>query len=1359
MPFYARLLLLFALAAQAAFGADDVYVPDELRDWQAWVLDGKEYRNCPFYFERTPRDRGDYVCAWPETLDIVVDRAGAQFTQRWGVGAADSWLPLPGDRSYWPDDVTANGASVSVVEHNGMPSVRMPPGNYVLRGRFEWDERPGSLPIPPQSGLVTLTVNGQRIARPELGRDGVFLGERQTETQARDTVQTQVYRLVADDVPTRLVTVLEIDVSGSVREELFGPVLPDGFVPLSIRSVLPAKLEADGRLRVQVRPGRWEVWLSARAAGVLNAVVFGGGTLNLPDDEIWSYRGADRLRVTAAEGLAPVDPLRVEVPGDWAELPAFRITKGETLVITERSRGLVSADNDLGLRRKIWLDFDGAGFVARDALGGTMRRDWRLDMRPPFRLESATSGGENLLVTKGQEPGWTGIELREPNLDALTLARSESGGRMPVTGWDARFANVDARLYLPPGYKLLAAPGVDSATGSWAGQWQLLDFFLVLIITVAAWKLFGRKTGVVALLALALSYQELNAPAWLWLNLLIAIALLRVAPDGRLRAVVRTYLGASALLLVLALVPFVADQLRIAIYPQLEPQVGVLHYARTADEFAPVTAPSTPELRMEMDAVRKPAAVTAERAAPLEEIVATGSKIALANFARYAPNAIVQAGSGIPSWQWNAYRLNWSGPVDAGQSMRLVIGPRWLVTALRFVEVLLLVLFTALLAAEILKQRWPLPKDLGMGRGTATGLAAGVVGSMMLASAEVRAQTPDPEILRELERRLLEPPDCVPRCAEIAAADVAVDGNTVRIRLAINAIESVAVPLPGSPRGWRPDAVIVEGSASAQVLRGADQSLWLRVPSGRQSVVVRGATGGADSIEIGFPAPPRVVTATGNGWFIAGIKDRRLLSGALQLTRLRTGENGDGAPRWESSRFPAFVEVERSIELGLDWRVTTTVTRIAPEQGALSLNLPLLPGESVLTADMGVSDGRILVSMNPTTRQVSWESNLPRTSPLVLTAEAGAAWTETWYVGVGTLWHADFSGVPESESGFPGAGVRMAEFHPRGGETLEIVASRPEAAEGSTLAFDSIDVRTEQGAGSRSSTLALGYRSTRGAQHVVRLPPGAEITNAVIDGNIVPMRADDGALTLPILPGEHTISVDWRETGEIGWRSVTPAIDVGAPASNISLTLTLPESRWLLATRGPRLGPAVLYWSELAVLVLLALLLGRVALTPLETRHWLLLGLGFSTFNWPVLGLVALWLLTVGARDKWRAEEPAWRYNFKQATVLTLSIVALVGILYALPTGLLGTPDMHVVGNDSYGNRLSWFADRSESAIPRAQAISVPLWVYSALILAWAMWFSLALLKWLPWTWRCFARDGFFHSDKHDRGQSDAGPE
>jgi hypothetical protein len=1341
MAAYLRLILIAFLPFTAL--SAQTHVPQDLQDWQEWVLHDKEYLDCPFLYDRAAAGEGDFICAWPGRLTLSVDSNGGQFAQQWTVHADEQWVGLPGSTEYWPHQVTANGRSVEVVLHGGHPSVRLGPGTYRVAGSFEWDERPGVLHVPYLSGLVSLTVDGREISRPERNNSGLFLGERQRETQARDAVKVDVYRLVADDVPTRLVTRLRIDVSGGVREELFGPMLPAGFVPLAINSQLPARLEPDGKLRVQVRPGRWVLTLRARGPEVLNAIGLADPEVNMPGDEIWSYRSNDRLRVTAAEGLPPVDPIQVQVPDQWQQLPAFRIRPGETFTLTERSRGIVSAGNELSLSRTMWLDFDGDGFVVSDDIGGTMRTGWRLDMAPPYALLNASEAGENLLITEGDAEGESGIELRRLDVEVESLGRADTRKSMPVTGWDARFANVSATLNLPPGHKLFAAPGADRAPASWVSRWQLLDYFLVLIITIGTWRLFGRTAGIIALLALVLSYHESFSPSWLWLNLLVAVALLRVAPKGRLRRMVHTYQLASAVVLVLVLVPFIAGQLRIAIYPQLEPQApSMLALPGVVIPPAPETEPAGMEPK---EKVARSRVAAMDRAEIFEEIVVAAQKREGYSYARYAPNAIVQAGPGQPSWEWNSYRLNWSGPVDAEQMLRLLVLPRWAVTTLRFTEVIALLLFAAVFAAEILRRQFRLPGGLKLGAARAGSIvAAGTLAMLLAASPTASAQTPDPEILRELEARLTAAPDCVPRCAEVVAADVDIGPDNVSMRLTIHALEDVAIPLPGSDRGWRPDAVVLDGSAASEVMRGNDRWLWVRLAAGRHLVSLSGSVPAVDSLEIPFPAPPRVIEADSDGWFVAGIKDRRLLSGSLQLTRLQTDDSGDAALRWESSRFPAFVRIERAIDLDLDWRATTTVFRVAPVQGAVSLEVPLLEGETVLTEGIEVADGKALVSMNPGQGSVSWRSNLPRVSPLTLDAQAGAPWKETWWVGVGSIWHAVFSGVPESEN--PGASrdMRTAEFHPRGGESLTVTAMRPEASEGSTLAFDAVVLAVKHGDRSRDATLDLDYRSTRGAQHVIRLPEGAEVTEVFIDGELEPLRADAGALTVPILPGEHDIRIGWREAGDIGMRTTMPVIDIGAPASNITLNANLPRNRWLLATSGPKLGPAVLYWTELAVLILFALILGRVGLTPLRTHHWLLLGLGFSTFNWPVLGVVVAWLLACGAREKWEGNPTWWQFNLVQVVIGGATVIALMSIVSSLPQGLLGVPDMHVSGYAHYGGGLQWFADASESVLPQATAWSLPMWIYKSLILAWALWLSFALIRWLPWVWQCFSSRGFW---------------
>jgi len=55
-------LILVALLLPAFAPAAQVHVPDQLKDWEQWVLKDKEYLACPFYFNRAAADESDFVC-------------------------------------------------------------------------------------------------------------------------------------------------------------------------------------------------------------------------------------------------------------------------------------------------------------------------------------------------------------------------------------------------------------------------------------------------------------------------------------------------------------------------------------------------------------------------------------------------------------------------------------------------------------------------------------------------------------------------------------------------------------------------------------------------------------------------------------------------------------------------------------------------------------------------------------------------------------------------------------------------------------------------------------------------------------------------------------------------------------------------------------------------------------------------------------------------------------------------------------------------------------------------------------------------------------------------------------------------
>ena len=70
-------------------------------------------------------------------------------------------------------------------------------------------------------------------------------------------------------------------------------------------------------------------------------------------------------------------------------------------------------------------------------------------------------------------------------------------------------------MHLPPGWRLAHASGVPVVQTTWINSWTLFELFLVVIITVAMGRLWGRVGGA-ALLAMVLTFQEDGAPRGLW---------------------------------------------------------------------------------------------------------------------------------------------------------------------------------------------------------------------------------------------------------------------------------------------------------------------------------------------------------------------------------------------------------------------------------------------------------------------------------------------------------------------------------------------------------------------------------------------------------------------------------------------------------------------------------------------------------------------------------------------------------------------------------------------------------------------------------------------------------------------------
>jgi hypothetical protein len=203
-------------------------------------------------------------------------------------------------------------------------------------------------------------------------------------------------------------------------------------------------------------------------------------------------------------------------------------------------------------------------------------------------------------------------------------------------------------------------------------------------------------------------------------------------------------------------------------------------------------------------------------------------------------------------------------------------------------------------------------------------------------------------------------------------------------------------------------------------------------------------------------------------------------------------------------------------------------------------------------------------------------------------------------------------------------------------------------------------------------------------------------------------------------------------------------LDLGTDSVNQNIRVLMPRNRWVLLTGGPRLGPAVLFWSYIAVILLVAIGLGRTRLTPLAWWQWLLLGLGLTQVPLLGAGVIIGWLLALGLRRKVPEDIAADRFNTVQILLAALTVMAAVALIAAIQKGLLGLPEMQVSGNGSTAYNLNWYADRVGSATAAIWILSVPIYVYRLLMLAWALWLAFSLVGWVKWGWGSFTTGGYW---------------
>lgn len=1356
--------------AQVAL-AVTVPVPDALQPWKEWALFGEDEARCPFLYQ----DFQQKQCAWPGQLSLSADADALRFDQDWQL-YAEARLQLPGSEGFWPAGVTANGKAIAVVEQDGRPQVTLPAGRYRLTGTIPYQTKPDSLLIPAQTALVQLKQQGVTVANPRIDADGrLWLVERQT-AEATDTgasedkLTLRVFRHLVDDIPFRLETLVELEVGGKPREMQLGKVLFSDFVPVKFTSPLPARIDADGTLRVQVRPGQWTLRIDAHRSGAVEKLALETAAEKLwPEDEIWVFETLPDLRQIRVEGVSSIDPSQTALPPAWQQFPAYRLLPGDTMTFAELRRGDPQpSPNQLSLERIFWLDFSGDSFTVRDRISGTLYRDWRLTANPELQLGSLELNGQPQVITHlDSGSGETrGVEARSGSLQAAALSRIDNTGGLHArtlssTGWQHDVDQLSANLQLPPGWRVFTVTGVEQALNTWTGSWNVWDIFIVLIAIVAVIRLRGPLAGALCAAALILIYPEESEFLYLWLNVIAVMAILFFLPQGKLRTVLRWYGSASALVLALWFLSFMVDQARLGLYPQLQQpwtQMGQTNYYSSYDDNAGssadyAAAPAPAQMAMEMPADAGAGAEESYRA--LSKVASPRSaepKRASPKVERFDPNLAAQTGPGQPSWEWMQTTLYWNGPVTQDEQFSVYLLTPWENRLLAWLRVILGVLMLAsVLGVQKINGQW---KMAGWRPRALQSAAALVLLAVLLPAApDARAaEIPDADLLDTLKQRLLQERDCTPACLGIERTHLQLNGNRLTVRFSVHAQQDLYWPLPDSQQQWRIDGVQLDDQPHviSQLQR---PQLQLPVSAGAHDVQLTGTINPQREFQLTFPVIPHNLSVSAPGWDVRGLDNGRLQGNGLYFypaaRETRTAEAAE-EKQLAPDPVPPFVVVQRELKLGLNWYLETSITRVAPEQGGITLEIPLLPGESITTQDIEVSAGKARIQLKPGQHGTGWVSTLDKTGALTLQADTSGQWSEHWYVDPSPLWHLSVDGIAPVKQG--AVEQWRPYWRPYPGEKIVLNITRPEAIAGATTTIDQLQQTWTPGLRESRSVLKLHLVSSKGSEQHIELPEGAQVKQVKVNDEARAADEDSNKVIVPVNPGQHWIEVEWRQPEEHSVRVKTPAVAIGAPYVNHSIQVQLPADRWVLFAGGPAMGPAILFWGVTLVTLLVAVVLGRFRQLPLKTLHWVLLVLGLCA-GWIQLMIpLVAWFVLMHWRSRIDPQRlTRTRFNLLQLALAALSIVTLLALVAAIPNGLLGSPDMGVVGNGSSQYQLNWFVDRGDATLTQAWVISIPLWIYRALMLVWSLWLALKLLGWLKWGWTAFTHEGYWRSDRISR--------
>lgn len=686
-------------------------------------------------------------------------------------------------------------------------------------------------------------------------------------------------------------------------------------------------------------------------------------------------------------------------------------------------------------------------------------------------------------------------------------------------------------------------------------------------------------------------------------------------------------------------------------------------------------------------------------------------------------NRVLQSGPSLPTWQWRSAMIHFSGPIDADHQVHLYLIPSSVERVLcffRFLLCLFLLLVTAKNLFEVIQIKQVSSLFSSLRKGAA---AAIVVIPLFLNSGVVRADYPDKENL-ELLKNYLESKQCQERsCAQIDTLRLELKKDSFHMQFTAFSNGESEVVVPGSISELVPLDVVVNGKSSS-VVRASNGFMGVKTSAGLNRIDISGRLAEKDILNISFRHKPLRFVFVSSEWNSNYNNQSGEVPEVVRVTRAikeqlaSSGATAHGKGK-SNNQLDTWFMVSRDIVISDYITVQGTVSRIGSLEKALSVKIPLLENEKLLSSDVFAEQGasgydEMLIQFPQGVSSVSFSSSLKMLEEIRVKANAESNVSELWNVTCVDYLNCSFKGIAPVY--LHKDGRLKPSFKPLPGEELVISPKVLLNAKGNFITVESISHSVVWGEKVLSGTISFDIKATKQSNFTVEFfDENIEVRSVAIN-HANDSRKFDRIVTAHVPAGSQVVVIEYEKKFEPGFFEKAPKIKISESAGNVTTIVTPSANRWIVWLAGSYWGPAVLFWAKWFVLLAIMCVLIRVHVLRISYVSGLALSFGLSFLPTIVQFIPLLWLYlvqNVRIRD----------YVGEKLYKILLILIALfsVGVFYdVIKMGLLYAPPVLIAGNGSSAFNLKWFDDYIGSAGVSVSDVFLPQpYIFSASMYVW----------------------------------------